>query len=524
MTKKKRVKCLYRVSTKKQVEQDDIPMQRQACRAFAAQHPDWEIVEEKCEKGVSGFKVHAKDRDAVMELLADAKSGSFDILLVYMMDRLGRLAEETPIIASAFDESGVEVWSAMEGRQSFSTQNDKLLNYIRFWMAEGESIKTSIRTKTRLGQIVKEGHFRGGQTPYGYRLEKQGRVNPRGTEVHEILIDEAEAAIVARIFQLSGQYGYGSRKIASILKEEGVRNRKGNAFHPSTIQNMLKNVLYTGVLRSGESRSEVFPHLQIVPVTLFEQAQLQITQHRSDYDASRLSPVRRDGQALLSGNIFCGTCGGRLISTTVRSTHHPTSKENPRVPTYRCYNRIQHKEQCDGQSTYRAERVDAMVEKAVCEVLDRIRLVDTRDYLKKRRQQELTAARTQFRQLEEAYNRALEERKKLAGHITAALEGSSPFTAEDLKERMDDLKAEAERLSQQMEAQKTLLQETQKKEDAIAEQFNQLKGYSQVYRSASMEEKRRIVSALVERVTVARGYDMEIKFRVGLDVLDNLDR
>ena len=114
--------------------------------------------------------------------------------------------------------------------QSFSTQNDKLLNYIRFWMAEGESIKTSIRTKTRLGQIVKEGHFRGGQTPYGYRLEKQGRVNPRGTEVHEILIDEAEAAIVARIFELSGQYGYGSRKIASILKEEGIRNRKGNVW------------------------------------------------------------------------------------------------------------------------------------------------------------------------------------------------------------------------------------------------------------------------------------------------------
>ena len=32
----KRVYCLYRVSTKGQVEKDDIPMQKQRCREFAA--------------------------------------------------------------------------------------------------------------------------------------------------------------------------------------------------------------------------------------------------------------------------------------------------------------------------------------------------------------------------------------------------------------------------------------------------------------------------------------------------------
>ncbi len=31
----KRVYCLYRVSTKGQVDHDDIPMQRTACREFA---------------------------------------------------------------------------------------------------------------------------------------------------------------------------------------------------------------------------------------------------------------------------------------------------------------------------------------------------------------------------------------------------------------------------------------------------------------------------------------------------------
>ena len=56
---KKRVYTLYRVSTKGQVEKDDIPMQKEACRNFA-EGQGWEIVKEFSEKGVSGFKKSAK--------------------------------------------------------------------------------------------------------------------------------------------------------------------------------------------------------------------------------------------------------------------------------------------------------------------------------------------------------------------------------------------------------------------------------------------------------------------------------
>lgn len=67
----KRVYCLYRVSTKGQVEKDDIPMQKQRCHEFAAEK-GWDIIAEFSEKGVSGFKVSAKDRDAVQEIQRDA--------------------------------------------------------------------------------------------------------------------------------------------------------------------------------------------------------------------------------------------------------------------------------------------------------------------------------------------------------------------------------------------------------------------------------------------------------------------
>ena len=522
---KKRVKCLYRVSTKKQVENDDIPMQRQYFRDFATQHPDWEIIDEVYEKGVSGYKVHAEDRDELNQLRNDALGKKFDVLLVYMSDRIGRMAYESALCAYWFVEQGIEVWSATEGQLIFDTSSDKLLNFFLFLKAEGESEKTSIRTKTRLGQIVLNGWFRGGVAPYGYRVEKRGRLNVRGEEVNDIFIDEEEAVIVRYIFDLSAIRGYGGRKIASTLRKEGYYNRNGKPFHPATIQNMLKNIMYMGILRSGESRSEIFPDLQIIPPELFELAQQQIASHRSDYEAARLSPMKAEGHALLSGNVYCGMCGARLNATTVRATHHPVQNgENRRVPIYRCYNRLQHKGVCEGPTSYRADKVDGIVEEAVKEILGCIQITDFSEYMAKQRQAEAVAFRSQLKRLEKEYKSAFEERSRLARHIGAALDGQGPFTAEELKEQMDTLQGECNQISAQMEQQKQLLSDSENREKMVAQQFELLKGYAEVYEGATFEEKRKIVSALIERVEVSRGYQVKIQFRVGLDLLEDLQQ
>ena len=88
----KRVNALYRVSTTKQVDvtKDDIPMQRIACRDFAKSN-GWVITHEYEEKGISGFKVSAEKRDAIQDLKEAALHQEFDILLVFMFDRLGRM-------------------------------------------------------------------------------------------------------------------------------------------------------------------------------------------------------------------------------------------------------------------------------------------------------------------------------------------------------------------------------------------------------------------------------------------------
>ena len=114
------------------------------------------------------YKRQAENRDKLQIIKERAKQGKFDILLVFMFDRIGRIADETPFVVEWFVKNGIRVWSTQEGEQRFDNHTDKLTNYIRFWQADGESEKTSIRTKTALGQLVEDGGFKGGFAPYGY--------------------------------------------------------------------------------------------------------------------------------------------------------------------------------------------------------------------------------------------------------------------------------------------------------------------------------------------------------------------
>lgn len=188
-----RVCTLYRVSTVGQVDHDDIPMQRIECHEFVKNRLDWEIVKECYEKGVSGYKVSSENRDAIIEIKEAALAGEFDVLLVFMFDRLGRRDDETPFVVQWFVSHGIQVWSVKEGEQRFDSHVDKLLNYIRFWQASGESEKTSIRVKTRQQQMTLAGEYRGGLVPFGFDSVYLGRVNKKGQPVRDLVRNDEEA-------------------------------------------------------------------------------------------------------------------------------------------------------------------------------------------------------------------------------------------------------------------------------------------------------------------------------------------
>ena len=95
----KRVRTLLRVSSRQQLHDDDIPIQRAEAEQFIAKHPDWVFDKEYLEKGVSAYHNGVDDREVLQEIMQDAKRGEFEILLAYMSDRIGRQEEYSFYVA-----------------------------------------------------------------------------------------------------------------------------------------------------------------------------------------------------------------------------------------------------------------------------------------------------------------------------------------------------------------------------------------------------------------------------------------
>jgi len=112
--------------------------------------------------------------------------------------------------------------------------------------------------------MVKEGRFRGGTIPYGYRLEKTEKFNKHNKEINYLVINKTEAQVVQKMFDLCVSYGYGRNRIASYLNEHGFKNRKGEKWCETTIGVMFHNVQYIGILRSSDSFSNPFENLCII--------------------------------------------------------------------------------------------------------------------------------------------------------------------------------------------------------------------------------------------------------------------
>ncbi len=519
MKEAKRVYCLYRVSTLGQVEKDDIPMQKQRCREFADVQ-GWSIEAEFYEKGVSGFKVSAKERDKVQEIQQAAIEGKFDILLVFMFDRLGRRDDETPFVVEWFVRNGIEVWSAMEGQQRFDNHVDKLLNYIRYWQASGESIKTSVRVKTRLEQLTQEGMFTGGAVPYGYRLEKRGRLNKKNREVGDLVVDENAAQIIRLIFNKYVNEGYGAQRLSRYLSENDIYREDGRNFPNTSINRIIKNPIYTGILRNGDVQSEVVPELKIIDQETFERAQ-SIMQGRTQQHSE--IPLNLKGSSLLVGKVFCGHCGNRLTLTTSgrRKKNHDGTECWVARPRYQCHYKVRHPGMCDGQSGYGVPKLDEVVDKLVRMQLEKIKCTPRDDMVVSQHKKLIDLAKARYRL---ASNQLAAKRREIDDYrseIIKVIRGQSHFTADMLNALIDEAAKEEEALAAAAEQAKAEYELRQSGMEQENEELNRLKSWADVYDSCSFEAKKMFISYFVKSIYVHRDYELDVEFNVSFEEFRN---
>lgn len=162
--RKKRVRSLFRVSSRQQLHDDDIPVQRAEIANYIEGRPDWEFDREYIEKAVSAYKNTVQDREVLLQILEDARMHQFDVLLTFMSDRIGRKEEYNMYIAT-LNQLGIEVWTIKEGLLDTQEDTDRLTLFIKFWSNERESRKTGERVKAAQQEMVRQGKHAGGYAP-----------------------------------------------------------------------------------------------------------------------------------------------------------------------------------------------------------------------------------------------------------------------------------------------------------------------------------------------------------------------
>jgi len=370
-------------------------------------------------------------------------------------------------------------------------------------------------------QLTQEGCYTGGIVPYGYRLERKGRTNKRNQAVGDLAIEPSEAEIVKLIFQKYVHEGYGAQRLCRYLAEEGVKNKKGRNIPTTSINRIIKNRLYTGVIHNGESQSEVLPDLQIISEETFLMAQeimeKRVTRHNE-------IPLNTKGQSLLVGNVFCGHCGGKLTLTTSgrkRVRKDGTIHRETRA-RYQCHYNIRHPGECDGQSGYGVDKLDKLVDQIIRMQFGRIQNAPSQTLIEKQQTREAELSRAKLRLLNDQFKQKQKECQDLRAETIKVIQGKSRLNADLLNSLMEETVGEIKKLEGQIQAATAELEETLRNAEQVRQEYAQLINWAKLYDNCTLEAKKMIVAQFVKAIHVKRGYELDIEFNVSFEEFQSL--
>lgn len=392
---------LYRVSS----DQQDFLLQKNKNREYCKEN-NIEIVGEYTEFDVSGYKTQLKDRVELLKILSRAEEDKdFSYFIIYNFDRIIRREDEAPFVLSHLAKHNIICVETMSGEHiKNEDMTDKLMNYIRFWQAEYESVKTSQRVADALRAKNENNEYTGGKPAFGYKLYDTGVINKKGKMLKDLTINESEAWIVRDIFDMYVNKRMGSLSIAEELNTNPIykgKNRpfkrkgieKVPLFRQNSIVRMIQNPIYIGrqrynTIKNNRDGKETLPKkqwklkdyrsdLRIIDDDIFYRAQ-EILKKNTIVPNEPQTGITKS-EVLCSGLAYC-ECGAKLFSSFSRYNY--TRKDGSvsdygKIYRYCCrtgreMNRL-HKEKY-GKTYYAAKKYDNLVRKAIIKYLENINM------------------------------------------------------------------------------------------------------------------------------------------------------
>jgi DNA invertase Pin-like site-specific DNA recombinase len=323
--------ALYaRVSGREQVENTSLLNQEQRLRAYAA-GLGWEVFDVYVDKAESGAK---ESRPEINRLMADAKAGHFEKVVVLKLDRWSRDVPHLRASVRELDAFGVALVSVSETLDLGSPMGRAMLNLLGTF---SELERDTIRDRTLSGRRARAaaGGWPGGNAPFGYRIVD----HPDGPKAGKVAVpDPDEAATVQRAAALLVDHGMSSGDAARTLNAEGRLRKTGTRWTHQTLTRMLRSDVLLGrytfsrpapaagkghpqrdrrrtekvvmrvngqdvVTRRDVKRGQFGPPIELALEPILDEATFAVVQQK--LDAAALGPrTREDRFYSLSGRLF----------------------------------------------------------------------------------------------------------------------------------------------------------------------------------------------------------------------------
>ena len=221
----KRAAIYCRVSTDNQeTEGTSLQSQLQGCLDYCT-GKGYTVVERYSES-YSGLSLERPKLDALREMV---RNSELDYLVIHCLDRLSRDPVHGVIIIEELEKYHVTLEAVTETMDN--SEVGRLISYIRGFASKLEAQKIKERTIRGKKTLALQGVLSfGGRGLFGYDYSprvKRTQDNPGSPAKRTI--NEAQAAVVKRIFTLVAEHGYGLYKVVKELNDELVPAPAGGA-------------------------------------------------------------------------------------------------------------------------------------------------------------------------------------------------------------------------------------------------------------------------------------------------------
>jgi len=433
-------------------------VQRDKIIGWAKLH-DLQLGEIVVEEDVSGAK--PVDERELGTLLKRVESGESQGIIAYKLSRFGRGALETLQAVERIRTARGRLVTVEDGVDS-AKPGGRLLLTVLAGLAEEELEQRRAGWATARRQALERGvHV--GPTPIGYRRRGDGRLEE----------DELAAPFIAAAFRRRGQ-GESWGAIARYLEEQNVlplerKGRKSVAWSRTGVLAVIRSRVYRGELWDGEELVCKDAHKAIVSEGEWRFAQL----------AGKGGTHVKDGsiaaQGILTSIVYCAACGSRLSVTG------SSGRQGERIANYFC--RIHHAASgdCAAPAVASTRTLDPYVEGLLLEAL-----ADPKSKLLKAHE---IGARIQ--KAAERVSATEEELDTFLAATLASVLGPERYRAE-VARRQEDVRAAERDLGEALTANLVLSQAGSRTPEQLVKDWPEL----------TMDEKRAVVRAYIERVTV----------------------